>query len=198
MQLLSALLEYMFSLQPIEITYKFQFIMKHKILSLLFVLLSLTHLSAGNTSDDCYTTQNRLFHISRSVNRNLVCYDVHLKDGHLDTDHPLEVYWINREEHPGARGTLSYIQRKLAYGYKVISCDEYTCVCTLTAYPSRRLTIRKHGDAFTCFISINNREAILKTLHVKSKPKNPLSVEYVELTGIDSDGKTIVSERVKK
>lgn len=56
---------------------------------------------AADPEEGTYPTVGRLFHIARSVNKNLVCYDVNLRDGKLDTHDPLNVYWVNREKHPG-------------------------------------------------------------------------------------------------
>ena len=36
-----------------------------------------------------YPTPDRLFHIARSLNRNLVCYDANQTNGKLDTKSPL-------------------------------------------------------------------------------------------------------------
>lgn len=138
------------------------------------------------------------FHIARSVNKNLVCYDVNLRDGKLDTHDPLNVYWVNREKHPGETNGLSYIQRKMAYGYKLISASDNACVCSLTAYPSRQLTITKRDSRYVCYITINNQQAILQSLYVKASSKNPLSVEYVELQGISVATNQPVTERVRK
>ena len=75
---------------------------------LLAILMALFALNTWATDprEDLYLTAERLFHISRSVNRNLVCYDAHLTDnGQLVTDEPINVYWVNREERPQPRGT---------------------------------------------------------------------------------------------
>lgn len=173
--------------------------MKNKILlGLLIFMLPFFYVQAEDKEGNTYATQERLFHIARSANKNLVCYDINLKSGRLDTSNPLNVYWINREEHPGAKGGLSFIQRKLAYGYKLISNRNGVCVCSLTAYPKRELTIKQNGAGYVCLIKINNEDAILKSLYVKANPKNPLSVEYVELRGISVKTQQMITERVKK
>ena len=173
--------------------------MKQKISLILFVLcLPLLSLYADELDGNTYETAERLFHISRSANKNLVCYDANLVDGKLNAEKPLKVYWVNREEHPGETNGLNYIQRKLAYGYKLISGNQEQCICTLTAYPNRKLTISHHGSEYICTVTINNQRAILKSLYVKANPKNPLSVEYVELRGVSVDTQESLTERVKK
>lgn len=171
---------------------------KRGVLSTVILFFSYFALFATNLQEDTYPTADRLFHIERSVNRNLVCYDVNQKGGRLDTRDPLHIYWVNREKHPGETNGLSYIQRKMAYGYKLISASEEACVCSLTAYPSRQLTITKQGSRYVCYIMINNQQAVLQSLYVKASPKNPLSVEYVELRGISVATNQPVTEKVRK
>ncbi|WP_075964217.1 DUF4833 domain-containing protein [Parabacteroides massiliensis] len=145
-----------------------------------------------------YPTPDRLFHIARSLNRNLVCYNANQTNGKLDTKEPINVYWLNREKEPGKTNGLSFIQKKMAYGYKVVSQTEQTCTITLTAYPERELTVCWEKDHFVCHIKINDRQAILQSLYVKASPNNPLHVEYVELQGITADTGVPVTERISK
>ena len=93
--------------------------------------------SRDTDPNSTYPTPDRLFHIARSLNRNLVCYDANQTNGKLDTKEPIKVYWLNREMEPGKTNGLSFIQKKMAYGYKVVSVAEHTCTITLTAYPER-------------------------------------------------------------
>lgn len=151
---------------------------------------------AVEAQENVYPTPERLFHIERSKNRNLVCYDVNLKEGKLDLKNPLEVYWINREEEPGKRKGLNFIQEKFAYGYKVNSKGQDTCEITLKAYPGRVLTLKRQNGAYVCILQINNQPAILKKLYVKAKDNDSLTVEYVELFGETTNGSQAVNEKV--
>ena len=147
--------------------------MKTIYLILLLSLITVVH--ASNPDDSTYPTAERLFHIARSLNKNLVCYDVNLENGKLNTKSPLNIYWVNREERVGETNGLSYFQRKMAYGYKLVSEGDDTSEVTLTAYSGKKLTI-----------------------YVKGKPNNPLGVEYVELQGTAINTGVKVTERVKK
>ena len=173
--------------------------MKNKfILTILLIWVPLFSALADNIDDNTYKTPERLFHIARSANKNLICYDILLENGKWDVKNPLKVYWVNREENPGATNGLNYIQRKLAYGYKVVSTNHNSCVCTLSAYPKRPLTIIHNKSGYLCLVKINNQTAILQSLYVKANPNNSLKVEYVELRGITLSNHRPVSERVKK
>ena len=149
---------------------------------------------ATDPREDFYLTAERLFHIARSVNRNLVCYDAHL----TVTDEPINVYWVNREERPGEKNGLNYFQRKMAYGYKVVDKGDDYSVVTLSAYPDRQLTIKKHDGRYICQVKINGQESILRELYVKVSPRNSMSVEYVELRGETLNNGTTVSERIQR
>lgn len=166
---------------------------------LLWSVFILAYAQNGKTEpDSTYTTPDRLFHIARSLNRNLVCYDANQSNGKLDTKEPVKVYWLNREKEPGKTNGLSFIQKKMAYGYKVISASGESCTITLTAYPERELTVCREKGRFVCHVKIGGELAILHSLYVKAKPNNPLHVEYVELQGTTVAAGVPVKEKVSK
>lgn len=171
---------------------------KHILLILLFLIFPFAAVLADKTEGNTYPTPERLFHIARSVNRNLVCYDVNLKDGKLDEKHPLNPYWVNREEHPGETNGLNFFQRKMAYGYKVISTKENMSICTLSASKDKKLIVTKYNNHWVCLMEINKQKAILKELYVKSKPHNSMKVDYVELRGISLATQLPITERINK
>src|ERR1700753_4000546 len=57
---------------------------------------------------------SRLFYVQRNPNTNTIIYELNNKDGHLDTENPIHVYWIKYAD-KGQLEELNYIQRKLAY-----------------------------------------------------------------------------------
>lgn len=170
------------------------------VLMLCFVglLLPLRVVAQNGSDGNTYTTPERLFYITRSLNKNLVCYDYRLTDGKLDKKDPIHVYWVNREEKVGQKEDINFFQRKMAYGYKQVEKGEDRVVFTLTAYPKRQMTLTgSAGKGYTCYVSISGKQAILQSLYVKTKPGNPMSVEYVELRGVTVDGGEAVTEQVR-
>ena len=137
----------------------------------------------------------RLFHIARSLNKNIVCYDVNTVNGKLDTKNPIHVYWHNNEDKPGVEEELNALQRRLAYGYKVRSTGNNEANVSLTAYSKRQLRICQQGKTWIAVIKINGQDCRLKELYVKTK--GPMSVEYVELRGTPLAGGKQISERIK-
>jgi hypothetical protein len=172
--------------------------LKKRIIKIAFLFCLLIVLPANLfPKDNNHLAKDKLFHIARSKNKNLVCYDVNYSEGKLDTKNPVTIYWLNREDRPGETSSLNMIQKKLAYGYKLISQGDDSCEIILNAYPGRILTICKQGAKYVCLITINKQTAILESLYVKANPINSLSVEYVELQGISSNTRQPVSERVE-
>ena len=161
----------------------------------LLELVSLFSIQAAMPEEDTYPTPERLFYIARSLNRNLVCYDVNVQGGKLDLDEPIEVYWLNRMDRPGYTNGLNFIQRKLAYGYKVKQKGNDACRVTLSAYP-RDITIRKEGDSYQAFVDINGSPARLVSLFVQLKPNSSINVDYVELQGYAVETGKRVTERI--
>lgn len=134
-------------------------------------------------------TAQRLFHISRSVNRNWVCYDVNQKNNLLDIKNPIHVYWHNNTDNPGHENELSFFQRKMAYGYNVINKGNNEVEVKLTAYRKRSMKVKRHNGKWMCVVNINNRLCQLKEIQVKTKEGNPMHVLYINLLGTAlSDG----------
>lgn len=137
----------------------------------------------------------RLFHIARSVNKNIVCYDVNATDGKINTKCPIHVYWHNNEERPGVEEELNALQRRLAYGYKVRSVGQNEVSVTLAAYSKRQLRICRRGNKWMASVKINGHDCQLDELYVKAK--GPMSVEYVELRGRSLANGKRLTERIK-
>ena len=127
--------------------------MKRRAGSMILLLCALTIIpQIIHSQENTYPTPERLFYIARSLNKNLVCYDANIVNGKLKNKDPLNVYWVNREENPGKTNELSYIQRKMAYGYKLISQGDDTCEVTLSGKKTDNMQTR-----FEICVSGNNK-----------------------------------------
>ena len=164
----------------------------------LILILHITFPSVLTADSDANEHSDyRLFHVERSKNRNIVCYDVNLNGYGLNIDEPVKVYWINREERMGARDGLNAIQKRLAFGYKIKSKGSTSAQITINSCPDKTIQIKKVDGNYKCFTQINRQDAILDKIYVKTKDSNSLVVEYVELYGTSlASGKTI-SERIR-
>lgn len=137
----------------------------------------------------------RLFHISRSINKNWVCYDVVQKNNKLDLDNPIHVYWHNNSDNPGHENELSFFQRKMAYGYKVLSKGKNEATVRLTAYKDRSMKVCQHKGKWVAIATINGKTCQLKEVQVKTKEGNSLKVLYIKLVGISlADGSSQIEK----
>jgi len=163
------------------------------LLIFVFILSSFSGYKPNANDDDL-----RVFFIARSKNANIVCYDVNLdKKGNIDTDEPLNVYWINKTDHPGERSGLSYIQNKLAYGYSSKSIGKGSFEISLVAFPSRKLILEHDQKGhYRGRMMIDGKQALLNRIYVQAKPDSFLKVAWVDLTGTEIDGGNPLKERI--
>jgi len=139
-----------------------------------------------------------LFVIERNKNANMVYYDANISNGLIDFENPLDVYYIHYAS-DGKRAELNSIERKLAYGYKLINIKENIITIQLVAYKKRNITIFQDVNKKTySLISINGKEAYLRKIFVFAKPKLYTSVEYIELYGVDTRSNQPVYEKIEK
>lgn len=138
---------------------------------------------------------DRVFFVSRNLNKNIIVYDVNLKNGKLDTDKPLHPYWYRLEENPITTGELTFIQRKLAYGYSVEEEGDNEAYVRLKAYKKRMVKICKHNGKWVGITHINNKECILTEIYAHCPSRT--SCDYLILKGkTTADGKE-EQEKVK-
>lgn len=162
------------------------------------------HVFTGESSgDDKFPTPpdniNRLFFVQRNPNSNTIIYELNNKNGLLDKDNPIHVYWL-RYADKGQKEELSYIQRKFAYGLitKPLSNDQYDV--RFVSYKKFPLTLMKSVDGkYHIFAKIAQKQIILDRIFVKIEGGSfwlP-NVVYVELKGIDPSTGREITEHFK-
>ncbi len=157
--------------------------MKIKGILLLILCVLATNCMAGMSAE-------RLFRLERSKNRNMVCYDVRHDGASLDMKNPVEVYWISVES-GGGRNDLNMIERKLAYGYDVVEKGKNEVVVQLRSYKQLPIRVCCNDGKWVAIVQIDGHEVHLSRVYVHTKTPTALSVDYLELEGIDkSTGKT--------
>jgi hypothetical protein len=138
-----------------------------------------------------------LFHIERSINRNIVMYDVDTtEDGNLVGTAPVFVYWILEN---GEKSELNTIQRKFAYGIKSqerLGDNRYRII--LSALEGREITVKKTDDGYKAFVLIDGRESILEKIYVESVERmvGLPKVLYIDVFGRDGQSAFPVTERI--
>ncbi len=153
----------------------------------IFILLMLASVSSF--------AADRLFYVSRNLNRNIIVYDLRLKNGELDLDEPLHVYWYNQEKNPVTTNELNFIQRKMAYGYSVTKKGNDEVNVKLKAYSKREVRIHKHEGKWIARVVINGKDCILTEIYAHCPSKT--SCDYIELRGNSLSDGSVQKERIK-
>jgi hypothetical protein len=162
------------------------------------------HLPANEPdSDDKFPVPpdnvNRLFFVQRSPNTNTIIYELNNKNGRLDQDDPIHIYWL-RYADKGQREELNYIQRKFAYGLttKSIGNDQYDV--RFVSYKKFPLTLMKTRDGkYHIFATFEQKQMILSRIFVKIEGGSfwlP-NVVYIELKGTDPSTGREITEHFK-
>jgi phosphatidylglycerophosphate synthase len=131
---------------------------------------------------------NMLFYLQRTPNSNTIVYDLNVdKDGNLDKEDPVNVYWIRYTE-GGAKKGLNFIQRKFAYGIKVkrVTDDKYEIKSV--AYDKHPMYLMKSDKGkYQVFTKINDTMAALSSIWIQIEGGTfwVPNVVYIELKGID-------------
>jgi hypothetical protein len=143
--------------------------------------------------------EKQLFFLQRTPNSNTIVCELNCKDGIVDKENPIHVFWIRYQE-GGKKQDLSYIQRKFAYGVKSKSIGDNKYELNFVSYKKYKMYLMQAADKqFHVYTTINNKQAILTRIYVEIKGGSFWSpgVEYVEITGIDPATRSQVKERLK-
>ena len=173
-------------------------------IGLIFFFVLITNSNKGFAQRDArYPTptgnSNQLFFIQRDPNVNTLIYELNIKNGAINEEEPVHVFWI-RYADKGQHDDLNYIQRNFAYGIrsKMISKENYEI--HFVSYKKKIMNLRKATDnKFYVFTGINKKQAILKQVFIRVNGGSfwVPNIEYVELKGIDPITGIEVVERMK-
>jgi len=141
----------------------------------------------------------QLFFLQRTPNTNTIICELNYKDGVVDKEDPIHVFWIRYQE-DGQKEDLNYIQRKFAYGVKSKEIGNNKYELNFVSYKKYKMYLMQAADKqFHVYTTINNKQAILTRIYIEIKGGSfwlP-NVEYVEITGVDPATRSQVKERIK-
>jgi phosphatidylglycerophosphate synthase len=144
---------------------------------------------------------NQLFYLQRTTNTNtIVCELNYAKNGQLDEESPVHVFWIRYPE-GGMRKELNYIQRVFAYGIKASSQGNGTYKLHFVSYRKQTLWLMpsQKDNKYHVYATINQKQAQLNRIFIKVDGGSFWSpnIVYMEMKGTDvATGKEVV-ERFK-
>jgi hypothetical protein len=175
------------------------------IISCLFIVFFLTSLSnnAYHTIVEDFPippqTKNMLFYIQRSTNNNTIIYDANIKDGKINSEKALNIYWIRYTE-KNQKKDLNYLERTLAYGAdaKSTEYDKDVYIIHFAASKKRTATFfLDEGGQAIALMNINGKKSRLNRIFVQAEETSWLpKVKYVDITGSDLQTGVKVVERI--
>ena len=175
------------------------------IISFFFFILFLTplHNNALNSIFQDFPippqTKSMLFYIQRNVNINTIVYDANIKDGKINPEKALNIYWIRYTE-KNQKKDLGYLERVLAYGAEAKATDYDKDVYTIHFAASKKRTatffIDESGQAIA-MMNINGKRSRLSKIFVQAEETSWLpKVKYVDIIGSDLQTGVKVVERI--
>jgi Domain of unknown function (DUF4833) len=137
------------------------------------------------------TASTNLFSIYRNMNANIVRYDVV-----TNSQNPIDAYWLMLAGN-GHREELTWMERKMAYGFEVSNITPQGFTMQLVAYKKRLIRVEKAGESYRARMFIAGKPATLIRLFIFSEDGIIPAVRYVDLYGI-TDKNNIVKERISQ
>ena len=139
-----------------------------------------------------------LFTITRSINANVVHYDLRL-DSHLNiiVSKPIDVYWLMNAEN-GQREELTWFEKNNAYGFSLEGDPTSTSlIMKIQAFPKRKIDVTIHDKVPRAEILINGTRQIIQNVFVTLNGGLFPSVKSIELIGKDTVTGEPVKERIE-
>ena len=177
-----------------------------KIVSLL--ILCITTLGAyaygGGDPQDTFPVPPRggehLFYLQRTPNANTIMYELNYKNGALDAEEPIKVFWIRYTEQR-QKQDLSFIQRKFAYGLKSKDLGNGKYELHFVSYKKMPLYLERSpvDKMYHVYATIGSKYMRINRIFIYINGGSMFSpnIEYVEVKGADPvSGKEVV-ERIK-
>lgn len=168
-------------------------------LSLLFVAAFAVALQAQQKFPEPTGVPHQLFYLQRTSNTNTIVCELNYKNGSVDPQDPIHVFWIRYGE-DGQKEELNYIQKKFAYGVKATQVAKDKYQLHFVSYKKYLMYLMKGADnKFNVYATINQKQAILNRIFVKISGGSfwTPNVEYVEIKGFDPASGKEVMERMK-
>lgn len=171
-------------------------------LSLLFFTCDLysQYLSPADTFPVPKGNPLQLFYLQRQPNSNTIVVELNVKNGKVDEENPVYVYWIRFTE-KGQRAGLNFIQRAFAYGIDSKKIKEGIYELNFVSYKKLKIRLERDSEnTWRVFYKLVNGSFILLKriyLHINGGSLWSPNIEYVEIKGIDFSTNKEVRERIK-
>ncbi|MDO6436199.1 DUF4833 domain-containing protein [Cyclobacterium sp. 1_MG-2023] len=124
---------------------------------LIFGLLLIINFSAQS--------QQILFTIERSLNKDQIVYFLHLDEkGQIKKEDPIQIKWLDNEK-TGELVPINWIKKKFGYGIDVLSHEEEELTFKFVSYEKKKFLLKKDSlGNYMVFAKINER--VMKIRHI--------------------------------
>jgi len=144
-------------------------------------------------------TENTLFHIERSKNPNIVCYDAVLNsDGQINKQTPVDAYWISLAEKADKREELNTFDKKFYSFDTKYNEKDNTFDLILKFIEDKKMTILIADGKPKVKVLINNVKSYLTKIYIQSTENwlEKPSISYYALYGTTIDGNEPIEEKI--
>jgi hypothetical protein len=139
------------------------------ILSFILIFFCLFSGYPQNDYPEPAKTPTRLFYIQHSSNHNTFVYDANIKGGIIDSSHPVKEYRIVYTQN-GIKKPLSWIQKKLAFGMKLL--ESKPDLFKLRLASSKRTYFYLHyneSERARVYVTVNKHKMYLDRMFIQIK-----------------------------
>jgi len=129
----------------------------------------------------------RLFRITRNKNDNIVCYDVRQKNGKLDKDDPVSVYWIIPSK-KNKMESLNFVERRKAYGINVVKAYGQDSVDISLKAGKKPIRVTRRGGRWVALAAVDSMQVAIDSVYVMADESATMpTVKWVEIMGHSPD-----------
>ncbi len=110
-----------------------------------------------------------LFYVARSKDAKTIHYQLRLTaDGSIDTENPLDIFWLISTRNGLKSEKLSWIQNKYAYGIQILSSSPDSLSFHFVSYNKKIILVKKGTEGeYEAYITCNNSYLILEKIFVQ-------------------------------
>jgi len=178
---------------------------KYPFFLIILFLISLISQGQNKVAKDDFPkpkgVKNLLFYVQRTININTLVYTLNInKNGELDTEEPIKVNWINYARDTSTE-SLSYIQRKYAYGIdvKLVDKEKMMYAFNFVSYKKKPIYLIKSqaDNTYHAYYTTKTEVISLTRIFIQIEggsfwvPK----VKFIEVTGVNLKNEKVI-ERI--
>lgn len=108
---------------------------------------------------------------------------------------PIHVYWVQAET-DGKTNELSFFQKKIAFGYKIVKSGGNEVTISLKAYDKLLIRVYRKGGKWIATTKWNGKEMVITRMFAQLRSSNSLHVEYVDIYGTSLSTGESICERI--